>query len=227
MGWRALAAAAADLAWGGACAACAAPGPVLCRDCAAFLRSLPPAAVPVRPGVPCTYARGAYADQLRAVILACKERQGLTLVPVLADLVTGSALALLRDRWTSGPVLVVPVPSARATRAERGFDLTGSMASSLAAVLRHRAGLDARACQALRPARRAVDQAGLSVQQRAANRRAGLVARTGPPGQVVLLDDLVTTGATLAESARALQQVGHTVLGAGVVAATPRLDGRT
>ena len=75
----------------------------------ARLRSLAPAAVTVRHGVPPTYARGAYADDLRAVILACKERQGLGLVPVLAELVTGSALALLRDRWVGGPVLVVPV----------------------------------------------------------------------------------------------------------------------
>ena len=84
VGWRELAAAAADLAWGGACAACGTPGPVVCPDCESRLRSLAPAAVTVRHGVPPTYARGAYADDLRAVILACKERQGLRLVQLWA-----------------------------------------------------------------------------------------------------------------------------------------------
>ncbi len=222
VGWRELAAAAADLAWGGACAACGTPGPVVCPDCESRLRSLAPAAVTVRHGVPPTYARGAYADDLRAVILACKERQGLGLVPVLAELVTGSALALLRDRWVGGPVLVVPVPSARATRAARGFDLTGAMAGSLATFLRRRCELDAQASKALRPVRRAADQAGLTIEQRALNRRSSLVARAGRPAQVLVVDDLITTGATLAEASRALRHAGHRMIGAAVVAATPR-----
>ena len=79
-------AAGADLAWGGACAACGRPGPVLCPDCARTLHELLPFEVPGRAGVPVTVARGDYADDVRRVILACKERQGLTLVPVLAEL---------------------------------------------------------------------------------------------------------------------------------------------
>ena len=58
--------------------------------------------------------------ELRALILACKERQGLGLVPLLGDLLLGSAAAVVRDRWPGGPALLVPVPSARATVAERG-----------------------------------------------------------------------------------------------------------
>ncbi len=41
------------------------------------------------------WARGEYADELRALILACKERQGLGLVPLLTELVVGSAAAVL------------------------------------------------------------------------------------------------------------------------------------
>ncbi|MFT3861219.1 ComF family protein [Micropruina sp.] len=221
MGWRALAAAAADLAWGGACAACAAPGPVLCPGCAGLLRRLPTQAVPVRPGVPPTIARGDYADELRAVILACKERQGLGLVPMLAELVTGSAAALLHERWSGAAVRVAPIPSARSTIGERGFDLTGMMAGRVAVTLRG-VGMDVRGWRALRPVRRSADQAGLGIAERAANRRASLVARPGEPVQVLLIDDIVTTGATLAEARRALTVAGHSVLGAAVVAATPR-----
>ncbi|MBK8445967.1 MAG: ComF family protein [Micropruina sp.] len=224
MGWRAVLAAGADLAWGGACAACLRPGPVLCAGCAAALHDRPALAVPVRAGVPFTIARGDYADDLRRVILACKERQGLTLVPVLAELLVGSAASLLEERWDGRPLRLVPVPSSRATVAGRGFDLTAMMAGRVARTLR-RHQLDARAWPGLRPLRSARDQAGLDVAQRAENRRASLGARAGEPGAVLLVDDIITTGATLAEAARALGEAGHTVLGAAVVAATPRTSG--
>ena len=221
MQWRSVLAAAADLAWGGACAACARPGPLICRPCAEAFRALPPAVVPVRPGVPFTVARGDYAAELRQVILACKERQGLTLVPILGELALGSAAGVLVDRWRRGPVRIVPIPSARSTVAERGFDLTSMMAAAVARGLRRR-GVQALATAGLRQSRAAQDQAGLGVAERRTNRYSSLTAASGPPSAVLLVDDLVTTGATLTEAARALEAAGHTVLGAAVVAATRR-----
>jgi predicted amidophosphoribosyltransferase len=47
-------------------------------------------------------------------------------------------------------------------------------------------------------------------------------ATPGAPCRVVLLDDVMTTGSTLVEAARALRQEGHEALGAAVLAATPR-----
>ena len=63
--------------------------------------------------------------------------------------------------------------------------------------------------------------------QRAANRRASMSVRARAPRTVLLVDDIITTGATLSEASRALQQAGHTVLGAAVVAATPRTGAHT
>jgi predicted amidophosphoribosyltransferase len=88
-------------------------------------------------------------------------------------------------------------------------------------------GIVARVERVLRHQRRVADQAGLTAAARAANlsgaltvprRRAARVAQR----RVVVVDDVITTGATLAEASRALRDAGAEVLGAAVVAATER-----
>ncbi len=225
MGWRGLVDAAADLAWGGSCAGCGRPGPVCCPGCADGVRGLPPRPVADGGVAGAIWARGEYSAELRALILACKEREGLGLVPLLGDLVLGSVAAVVHDRWRGGSVLLIPIPSSRATVAARGFDLTWLLARRTARRLA-RIGLDVRARRGLALASGSRDQVGLGVADRASNRRHGIRALPGAAAQVVLVDDIVTTGATLDAAAGALRAIGHRVLGAGVIAATPRLDGR-
>jgi predicted amidophosphoribosyltransferase len=88
-------------------------------------------------------------------------------------------------------------------------------------------GYDVRLADALAVVRRPVDQAGLSAADRAANLAGAFEGRsrwaerlTDQP--VLLVDDVLTTGSTLAEAARALSARGIPVLGCAVVAATPR-----
>ena len=70
------------------------------------------------------------------------------------------------------------------------------------------------------------DQAGLDARARRANLSGGFRLRRRLPagGPVVLIDDLVTTGSTLAEAARVLRASGVPVLGAAA-AATERRHG--
>jgi len=72
------------------------------------------------------------------------------------------------------------------------------------------------------PARAVRDQSGLTSVQRAANLHGAMRATPGPPVRVVVVDDVVTTGATLVEAARALVAQGHHVVGAAVLGATQR-----
>ncbi|MFC5149670.1 ComF family protein [Streptomyces aureoversilis] len=122
-------------------------------------------------------------------------------------------------------MLLVPVPSARRAVAARGHDAGRRLALAAARALRA-AGLPARAVPVLRQCRAVADQAGLGARQRRANVAGALGVRMGGErllmreGPVVLVDDLMTTGASLAEAARAVSLAGGSLLGAAVVAAS-------
>jgi predicted amidophosphoribosyltransferase len=73
----------------------------------------------------------------------------------------------------------------------------------------------------LRAVRRVEDQAGLGAAARQVNLRDTMRARPHP-GPVVLVDDVVTTGATTREAQRALEASGVEVVGIAVIAATQR-----
>ncbi len=225
MTWRGLLDAAADLAWGGSCAGCGRAGPVCCPTCAQAVRGEVPRPVPLDDLAGQVWARGEYADELRALILACKERQGLGLVPLLTELVVGSTAAVLREGWRDGPVMLTPIPSTRAAVAARGFDLTWLLARGVARRLR-RLGMETRPRRGLTLVSGTRDQVGLGVADRAANRQHSLRALPSSPAQVVLVDDIITTGATVTAATRELHALGHQVIGVGVIAATARRDGR-
>lgn len=214
--------AAVDLFLGGACAGCERPGRLLCRCCRDFLQAAPvlPVSRGALPGFPPVFGRGDYAGVLRSLIIGCKERGGLALVGPLGDaLVAGLAASCL----TAGPGegwVVVPVPSAPGRIRERGFDLTGLLARRAVRRIRS-AGVPLRLEPLLRQRPGVLDQAGLGARERRANLdRALEVCLQRSPAPVLLVDDIVTTGSTLAAAGTVLAQAGHRVLGAAVLADT-------
>ncbi|MEU6303978.1 ComF family protein [Streptomyces chartreusis] len=108
------------------------------------------------------------------------------------------------------PVLLVPVPSARGAVRARGHDPARRIALAAASELR-RTGTPARVVAVLRQGRAVADQSGLNSRQRLDNLAGALTVVPGGgrllvgDGPVVLVDDLMTTGASLAEAARALR----------------------
>jgi predicted amidophosphoribosyltransferase len=100
---------------------------------------------------------------------------------------------------------------------KRGLDVTAAVADGAVGWLR-RVGLPARRRSVLSHRRRVADQTGLDAHERRANLDHALVARSAPRGTIVIVDDVVTTGSTLAEAIRELEAAGSTVAGAAVVA---------
>lgn len=219
--------AAAELVLDGGCAGCAAPTPggPLCVGCAALLVRPPEQAwpEPVPPGLPAPWSVAPYAGPVRAALVAYKEAGRAALRRPLGAALGRAALAASGGR---GPVLLVPVPSRPAAVRARGRDHVGELAR-VAARTATALGTEAVAVPALRLARPTRDQSGLSSPDRAANLAGALAVRLAAlgrlrGGRVVVVDDLVTTGSTLAEAARALRAVGVEPVAVATVAATRR-----
>ncbi|GAA1435435.1 ComF family protein [Microlunatus lacustris] len=219
--WRTVRSAAGDLLLGAVCPGCREPGWGLCRRCRSALEACRPALAPTSAG-PVTLACCPYDRLLSHLVTAHKEHGALGLAPVLAGRLAVAVHALLRGSRWAGPVVLVPVPSASSAVRRRGYDATTTLARAAARRLRPGHAVVVRRLLVQR--RGVQDQAGLGAAARSANLDGALRVRRWhrplPPGAVVVLvDDVVTTGATLTEAGRALAVAGAVLLGAATVAA--------
>ncbi len=180
---------------------------------------------PAPSGFPLCVSTAPYDDQLSRLIVAHKERQALALTGLLGDRLALGLRALLRLRPPQGAeVLIIPVPSAGWAVRARGFDATAALARRALRTLPVRSdGPQIRVRAALAQVRGVADQTELDASERLTNVTGKLRLRHDVRRvEVVIVDDLVTTGASLTEAARAIGAGGGRVLGAVTVAATQR-----
>ena len=206
-----------DLVLGATCAACGVPGSPLCDRCRADLEGLPGLVTSRTDGLT-VVACGHYQGDLARLVVAYKDRGVRSLGAQLARVGARSASA----RWPSGRDLVlVPVPSSPAAVRRRGYDHMRVFARLLAGELTS-LGRPARVLPRLVRARRVDDQADLGQAERVVNQRHSMRWRGRPPtAPVIVVDDILTTGATLGEARRAIEAAGGSVALGLVVAETP------
>jgi len=154
-------------------------------------------------------AGGLYAGALREAVQRFKFGGKPALARPLA--------ALVLEQWASrlpSADAVLPVPLARARERERGFNQAGLLAERVAR------GLGCRVqTRWLARARDTRPQTDLDVAERRANVRGAFVASSAVAGRsLVLVDDVLTTGATAAECARVLRAAGARTVGVLTVA---------
>ncbi len=218
---RKLLASAADLILGASCPGCGRPGLGTCRACAAQTKvELIHREVAGLPAV----AGGAYGGRLREVLLSFKVGQQTGHDRLLSYLLAAAIVELIGVR---SAVVLVPVPTSRRSRRERDRDLVLELARGSASQLR-RLGVAAKVVRALRLVRQPEDQHELDQAARQQNLAGAMGVRRqlGPHSHVVVIDDILTTGATLCEAVRALSESTDTpILGCAIVAAVKSFAG--
>lgn len=201
------------------CPGCGAEDVAVCTSCRARLLRGPLLHRPLVDGTTAV-ASAPFRGPARGLVSAAKERGrhdvGVVLGAALARAVAGVGWGPAR---TSSTLLLVPPPG-RLTAVLRRAERPTAVLAGAAADRLGDAGADVRVVEALRLVRAVRDQAGLDRPARAEN-LSGAVAVRGrlPPGQVVVVDDVLTSGATVLACADALRRAGADVLGAAVVAA--------
>lgn len=191
-----------------ACPGCGSVGVPLCDACRQQLVPLP-AARTLRSGL--VVHSGLRFEGASAAALRELKRGRTDLARPLAPAMRAALAAAVHD---ADRAAFVPVPTSRRSMRSRGYRVPELLA--------HRAG--APTVRLLRPAFAASDQRVLGRDERIRNAAGALrSARGAEPGEapVVVVDDVVTTGATCDEAARALRAAGFEVLCAAVAAATP------
>ncbi len=160
----------------------------------------------VDPKVP-VFALGRYAGARRQAILAMKEHGRRDLVVPLACALAVGVDRLLSWGMVENPLTIVPAPTRGWAARRRGGDPVTRMARIAGTALgRHR---DITVAPALRMRGLARDSVGLGTSARERNIAGRVRLRgQGPRNEVVIVDDIVTTGATARESVRVLQAGG-------------------
>jgi len=192
------------------CGGCGAPAIRWCDNCAkelAVAADQPHVVNPrIDPQVP-VFALGRYAGARRQAILAMKERGRGDLVAPLACALAVGLHRLLVWGMLETPLTIVPAPTRRWAARRRGGDPVTRIAVEAVAGHPEISVVRALSMRAL-----ARDSVGLTTSARERNVAGRVLLREEPPyTEVVVVDDIVTTGATARESVRVLQAAGARV----------------
>lgn len=178
------------------CILCSRLGKSVCLSCWTQLKPVSTRSIF---GVTKIYSSGEYSGWLREVLISYKngnQSVGPTLAKILLDTITESQIDFPRQ--------LIPIPSSFSKIRERGFDSMANLCSEMSKL-----NVELQVSRSVLQLNREVrDQVGLSARERQENLADAFAATKRLSGRALIVDDVVTTGATIANAAKALRIAG-------------------
>jgi ComF family protein len=197
-----------------ACLVCAAPGSELCNICKHRFIPKPKFLSGEKFSI---YSSLPYDEVSKKVILLSKE-QGLVAAHRILARAVSSAISAFRLK---GPASIILIPTQSKSLRRRGFNHLEEIGKLI--LQNGFINQEIEFINALEFTRRISDQTKLTESQRTSNLRGAFrVKKVRISNPIIVMDDVITTGSTLREAVRALQERNLTVVGAATACASQR-----
>lgn len=212
-----------QLLWPSRCASCDllldSPTAKLCSECLDAVRFAGTRKSPE--SIDCAFSFFYYEGAIQSLISRWKYHEDYAARQALLACLTNKVDQLVPT--LNAPLDVIPVPPHPRRLRERGFDPVWTIASKLTSLLQTSLGQAIRLDdETLVRSRHTVHQAGLDADERAKNLVDAFGLTREAPKRVLLIDDVMTTGATLTACAKALRQAGTTYVYSVTLACTDK-----
>lgn len=158
------------------------------------------------------YFSADYNEFTGSIVLAAKESANKDAIDLLATSIARSIIVSIKDLCIYSPIVLIPIPSQYSANRRRGRDHIEDLTKVVISKLQTK-DVFAVYLPLLIPAKKIHDQSKLNSQQRKANMYQAFLTRQSEisTGGVILIDDLVTTGASILEGIRALNEAKITI----------------
>ena len=204
-----------ELVFSKACISCSVPQFWLCPSClAGWNTNIKKSSIDGKP----IYFKSDYTSKTASVILAAKEGNDLNAIALLASAISQSIVFSTLDLRVNGIITLITIPSSTSAIRRRGRDHINILAQHVLKNLEEKS-ITANYAPILFQKKRIKDQSQLSSRQRMENTKGNFAVKSCeiPQGAIYLIDDLITTGASMLEGVRALSEAKISIT-AGITA---------
>ena len=198
-----------ELIYPNICLCCGKTGVKICHNCSKYWLANPNKS---KVENNCLFFVTTYDETTSPIILAAKESGNREAVKLIARSITNSISFAILNLGIAQPINLVTIPSQLSAIRRRGRDHIKDLVQEVITQLNMQ-NIDAGYLPILKPIKKIKDQSDLNGLQRKENMSHAFIVKTSPISQsaVIVIDDLVTTGASILEGVRALSEAKITV----------------
>jgi predicted amidophosphoribosyltransferase len=198
-----------ELIYPNICLCCGKTGVKICHNCSKYWLANPNKS---KVENNCLFFVTTYDETTSPIILAAKESGNREAVKLIARSITNSISFAILNLGIAQPINLVTIPSQLSAIRRRGRDHIKDLVQEVITQL-NKQNIDAVYLPILKPIKKIKDQSDLNGLQRKENMSHAFIVKTSPISQsaVIVIDDLVTTGASILEGVRALSEAKITV----------------